>query len=54
MKLKKWIKVALLIIVEILTIVFVMNLKTNITYAMKILTTSVFMICENLIMFLED
>lgn len=54
MKLKKWVKVALLIIVEVLTIVLLMNIETNITYAMKILTTSVCIICENLIMFLED
>ena len=54
MKLKKWVKVALLIIVEILTIVFVMNLKTNITYAMKILSASVLIVAENLIMFIED
>ena len=53
MKLKKWVKVTLLIIVEILTIGLIMNLKTDITFAMKILLTSVLMMTENLIMFIE-
>jgi hypothetical protein len=53
MKLKKWVKVSLLIIVEILTITFIMNLKTDITFNAKILSISVFIICENLIMFIE-
>lgn len=53
MKLKKWVKVNLLIIVEILTIILVMNLKTDITFNFKILMTSLFIICENLIMFIE-
>lgn len=53
MKLKKWVKVSLLIVAEILTIGLVMNLKTNITFNTKILLTSVLMIAENLIMFIE-
>lgn len=53
MKLKKWVKVSLLIIAEILTIILVMNLKTDITFNFKILMTSLFIICENLIMFIE-
>ena len=53
MKLKKWVKVSLLIIVEILTIILVMNLKTDITFNFKILMTSLFIVCENLIMFIE-
>ena len=53
MKLKKWVKVSLLIIAEILTVGLIMNLKTDITFGMKILLTSAFIICENLIMFIE-
>ena len=53
MKLKKWVKVSLLIITEILTVGLIMNLKTDITFEMKILLTSAFIICENLIMFIE-
>lgn len=53
MKLKKWAKVSLLMIVEILTIYFVLNLKTNITFNMKLLLTSGLIICENLLIFIE-
>lgn len=54
MKLKKWIKVALLIVVEILTITIMLNLKTNVTSNMKILLTSSMIALENLIMFIEN
>lgn len=53
MKLKKWVKVSLLIIAEVLTVGLIMNLKTDIAFGMKILLTSVLIICENLIMFIE-
>ena len=53
MKLKKWVKVSLLIVAEILTIGLVMYLKTNITFNTKILLTSVIIMTENLIMFIE-
>ena len=53
MKLKKWVKVSLLIITEILTVGLIMNLKTDITFGMKILLSSAFIICEKLILFIE-
>lgn len=53
MKLKKWVKVSLLIIAEILTVRLIMSLKTDVTLEMKILLTSAFIIFENLIMFIE-
>ena len=53
MKLKKWVKVTLLIIIEVLTVIFMMNLKTDVTYAMKLLLVSSMIAMENLIFFLE-
>ena len=54
MKLKKWVKVTLLIVAEILTIMFMMNLKTDITCGMKLLLVGSMIIAENLIFFLEN
>lgn len=53
MKLKKWVKVALLIIVEILTITLLMNCNTSIDNMTKIFLISTIITCENLIMFIE-
>lgn len=53
MKLKKWAKATFLIIAEIATIIGVMNLENNTTYAMKLSLIAIMIIAENLIMFIE-
>lgn len=53
MKLRKWVKVSLLIIAEIITVAFVMNVNTEITFAMKLLCTCGLLVIENLLMFME-
>lgn len=45
MKLKKEIKVILYLVINILTIIFLINLKTNVTDAFKLVTYIVFNTC---------
>lgn len=54
MKLKKEVKVATLIILEILTVIFCITLDTDVPMGMRILAISFMLICENLTMFIEE
>lgn len=51
MKLKLWVKVLLLILVETFTVSLIFSLD-SILFGMKVLIISTFLCCENLIMFI--
>lgn len=53
MKLKKWVKVSLLIIAEIITVALVMSHNSDTTFAMKVFCTGMLLVLENLLMFME-
>lgn len=53
MKLKKSVKVASLIVLEILTVIFCITLDTDVPMGMRLLIISILLICENMTMYIE-
>ena len=53
MKLKKEIKVTGLIILEILTVIFCIELGTDVPMGFRLLGISIMLICENMAMYIE-
>jgi hypothetical protein len=53
MKLKKSVKVASLIVLEILTVIFCIELDTDVPMGFRLLLTSILLICENMTMYIE-
>jgi len=54
MKLKKEVKVASLIILEIFTVLFIINIDTDVPMGMRLLAISIMLICENITYFMEE